>query len=72
MIRYVKFVTDVELVFCGFQCACACEADRSHMEFLFTPFHQKTLSAVLLELSKLHNVLPRIPGVISPKMEQCE
>jgi hypothetical protein len=72
MFRYRKLVTAVELVFCGFKYPCACEADRSHTDSLFTPFHQKTLSAILLELSKLHNVLPQIPGAISPKMEQCE
>jgi hypothetical protein len=48
------------------------ERYKSHKDFLFTSFHQKTLSSFECELSKLHNILQRIPDAISHKMEQFE
>jgi hypothetical protein len=48
------------------------ELYKSHKGFLFTTFHQKTLSSFQCEFSKLHNILQRIPDAISHKMEQFE
>jgi len=48
------------------------ERYKSHKGFLFTFFHQETLSSFQCEFSKLHNILQRIPDAISHKMEQFE